>query len=85
MADIYDKYEKNLKYIGVTAVEDKLQEGVPATIATLMKSDIRFFILTGDKLESTIQCGYAAHVIREDMNVIIIQTSDRYVLDRSLT
>jgi hypothetical protein len=25
LAEIYAKYEKNLKYLGITAVEDKLQ------------------------------------------------------------
>jgi magnesium-transporting ATPase (P-type) len=50
-----------------------------------MKSEIRFFILTGDKIESTIQTANAAHVIQDHMQVILIQTNDRYVLDRSLT
>jgi phospholipid-transporting ATPase len=46
--------------MGITAVEDKLQEGVPATIATLIKADIRFFVLTGDKLESSIELAHSA-------------------------
>lgn len=35
--------------IGATAIEDKLQDGVPETIAKLAKADIKIWVLTGDK------------------------------------
>jgi P-type E1-E2 ATPase len=35
--------------VGATAIEDKLQDGVPDTIATLAKAGIRIWVLTGDK------------------------------------
>lgn len=35
--------------LGVTAVEDKLQDGVPQTIEQLAKADIKIWVLTGDK------------------------------------
>lgn len=38
-----------LQLIGATAIEDKLQEGVPETIAKLAKADIKIWVLTGDK------------------------------------
>jgi magnesium-transporting ATPase (P-type) len=50
-----------------------------------MNADMRFFILTGDKLESTIQIASAVNIINEKMNVITIKTTDRYLLDRTLT
>ncbi len=34
---IYNKIEQNLRLIGATAIEDKLQDGVPETIANLAK------------------------------------------------
>lgn len=39
-----------LKLLGATAIEDKLQEGVPETIACLNLADIKIWVLTGDKL-----------------------------------
>ena len=33
----YEKIEKNLVLVGATAIEDKLQDGVPETIANLAK------------------------------------------------
>ncbi|KAA8584633.1 hypothetical protein FQN60_008418, partial [Etheostoma spectabile] len=46
---IYEKIESNLMLIGATAIEDKLQDGVPETISKLAKADIKIWVLTGDK------------------------------------
>lgn len=37
------------KLLGATAIEDKLQDGVPETIITLNKAKIKMWVLTGDK------------------------------------
>ena len=55
MIRLYDKMEQNLKYIGCTAIEDKLQEGVPQTIKTLREARINIWMLTGDKMETAIE------------------------------
>ena len=34
---VYNKIEQNLMLMGATAIEDKLQDGVPETIANLAK------------------------------------------------
>lgn len=44
----------SLKLLGATAIEDKLQEGVPETITCLNLADIKIWVLTGDKLGSII-------------------------------
>lgn len=38
------------KLLGATAIEDKLQEGVPETISCLTLANIKIWVLTGDKL-----------------------------------
>ena len=35
--------------VGITAIEDKLQDGVPEAIANLLLADIKIWVLTGDK------------------------------------
>jgi P-type E1-E2 ATPase len=42
--------EKNLTLLGATAVEDKLQPNLAATIADLLKANIKVWMLTGDKM-----------------------------------
>ncbi|KAF4792715.1 ATPase phospholipid transporting 8B1 [Turdus rufiventris] len=46
---VYEEIEKNLILLGATAIEDKLQDGVPETISKLSKADIKIWVLTGDK------------------------------------
>uniref|UniRef100_A0A2C9L448 P-type ATPase C-terminal domain-containing protein n=1 Tax=Biomphalaria glabrata TaxID=6526 RepID=A0A2C9L448_BIOGL len=41
--------ERDLELLGGTGIEDKLQEGVPQTIANLRKAGIKVWVLTGDK------------------------------------
>ena len=53
----YEEIEQNLKLIGATAIEDKLQDGVPQTIANLAAAGIKLWVLTGDKQETAINIG----------------------------
>lgn len=46
---IYEEIERDMLLIGVTAIEDKLQDGVPSTIANLILAGIKIWVLTGDK------------------------------------
>lgn len=50
--------ETDLTLIGCTAIEDKLQEGVPACIETLARAGIKIWVLTGDKMETAINIAY---------------------------
>ena len=50
----YEKIESNLNLIGVTAVEDKLQEGVENTLLCLRQAGIKIWVLTGDKMETAV-------------------------------
>ncbi|WAQ97991.1 AT8A1-like protein [Mya arenaria] len=64
--------ERNLNLIGATAIEDKLQEGVPETIASLAKADIKIWVLTGDKQETAVNIGYSCKLLKEGMPLLII-------------
>ncbi|KAI8901320.1 hypothetical protein BC833DRAFT_522343 [Globomyces pollinis-pini] len=63
--------ENELVLVGATAIEDKLQEGVPDTIATLMKGGIKVWVLTGDRQETAINIGYSCKLINSDMAMMI--------------
>lgn len=64
--------ERNLKLIGATAIEDKLQEGVPETIASLLLADINVWVLTGDKQETAINIGYSCKLLSQGMQLVIL-------------
>lgn len=44
--------DSELDFLGVTGVEDKLQENVQATIESLKSAGIQVWMLTGDKVET---------------------------------
>jgi phospholipid-translocating ATPase len=48
--DAYEEIEKDLKLLGATAIEDKLQDGVPECIEHLSRAGIKIWVLTGDKV-----------------------------------
>lgn len=54
---VYEEIEQNLLLIGATAIEDKLQDGVPQAIANLAAAGIKLWVLTGDKQETAINIG----------------------------
>jgi phospholipid-transporting ATPase len=56
---VSEQVERNLRLLGCTAIEDKLQEGVPECIKTLAEAGIRLWVLTGDKMvrEPCRNCG----------------------------
>ena len=61
--------EKKLHIAGATAIEDKLQVGVPDTIANLAKAGIKLWVLTGDKRETAVEIGYSTAVLTPKMSV----------------
>ncbi|OVA05064.1 Cation-transporting P-type ATPase [Macleaya cordata] len=67
-----EKVEKDLILLGATAVEDKLQSGVPECIDKLAQAGIKIWVLTGDKMETAINIGYACSLLRQGMKQIII-------------
>jgi len=69
-----NEIESGLILLGVTALEDKLQEGVPETIRDLHKAGIKIWMLTGDKLETAENIGYATHLIAPRTKVFKIKT-----------
>ncbi|XP_067430572.1 phospholipid-transporting ATPase IC [Thunnus thynnus] len=66
---VYEQIENNLLLIGATAIEDKLQDGVPETIAKLAKADIKIWVLTGDKKETAENIGYSCSLLTDDMQI----------------
>jgi len=76
---LYDECEKDLELIGCTAIEDKLQDGVPETIATLMDAGIRIWVLTGDKQVLIISLNNLLNIFFEKETAIEIAKSCKLI------
>ncbi|KAG5357698.1 putative phospholipid-transporting ATPase DRS2 [Yarrowia sp. C11] len=74
--DCAEDIETNLFLLGATAIEDKLQEGVPETIHTLQSAGIKVWVLTGDRQETAINIGMSCKLLSEDMSLLIVNEED---------
>jgi phospholipid-transporting ATPase len=69
-----EEMEQGLELLGATAIEDKLQQGVPDTIANLAEAGIKIWVLTGDKEETAINIGFACRLVTNEMRIITINS-----------
>ncbi|NXG80053.1 AT8B3 ATPase, partial [Baryphthengus martii] len=67
---LYEEMEQDLQLLGATAIEDKLQDGVPETIQLLKLGNIKVWVLTGDKQETARNIGYACKLLTDDMEIL---------------
>ncbi|XP_036931372.1 phospholipid-transporting ATPase ID isoform X1 [Acanthopagrus latus] len=72
LAAAYEEIEQDMMLLGATAIEDKLQEGVPETIAVLSLANIKIWVLTGDKQETAVNIGYSCKMLTDDMTEVFI-------------
>lgn len=72
LADAIAAVESNQSLLGATAIEDKLQGGVPEAIQSLMRAGIKLWVLTGDKEETAINIARTCNLITPGMAEIII-------------
>ncbi|CAJ1343323.1 unnamed protein product [Effrenium voratum] len=72
VAQVGADMEKELQLAGLTAVEDRLQDGVPEAIATLKAAGIRLWVLTGDKTETAVDIAYSCNLFSKDMDLAFV-------------
>lgn len=67
--------EQKFELAGATAIEDKLQDGVPETIDKLRRANIKVWMLTGDKRETAVNIGHSARVCKPFSEIYILDGS----------
>lgn len=73
---IGEMIERDFELCGATAIEDKLQDGVPEAIEKLRRAKIKLWMLTGDKRETAINIGYSCRLIYDYSTVIILRSDE---------
>lgn len=68
--------EQDLELIGVTAIEDKLQDGVPAAIETLLDAGIRVWMITGDKQETAVNIAVSCNLVKDIESLMTINVGE---------
>jgi len=73
LEEVSDKIEQDLTLLGGTAIEDRLQDGVPDSIALLGQAGIKLWVLTGDKVETAINIGFSCNLLSNEMELILLR------------
>ncbi|CAM9803620.1 unnamed protein product, partial [Ectocarpus sp. 12 AP-2014] len=76
IAEVAREVETDLDVVGATAIEDKLQDEVPSTIADLGKAGVKLWVLTGDKMETAINIGYSCRLLEPEMTLIKLKEKE---------
>ncbi|KAK4099549.1 phospholipid-translocating P-type ATPase [Parathielavia hyrcaniae] len=73
--DAAELIEQDFELAGATAIEDKLQQGVPETIDKLRRANIKVWMLTGDKRETAINIAHSARICKPFSEVYILDAT----------
>eukprot|EP00127_Corallochytrium_limacisporum_P000959 Clim_evm43s33 gene=Clim_evmTU43s33 len=84
VTEVAELIERDLYLLGATAIEDKLQEGVPETIAQLLEANMKVWMLTGDKQETAINIGFSCRLLNSDMTIMIMEGDDAMAVNHWL-
>jgi len=74
-----EKIERDFTLLGATAIEDRLQDGVPEAIAKLAQAGLKIWVLTGDKVETAINIGRSCNLLTAKMrgtNLMVIDIDE---------
>ncbi|KAI0535380.1 hypothetical protein GGR58DRAFT_529526 [Xylaria digitata] len=67
--------EKDFELAGASAIEDKLQVGVPETIDKLRRANIKVWMLTGDKRETAINIARSANLAKSFSEIYMLDAT----------
>lgn len=62
---------------GATGIEDRLQDGVPETIASLRKAGLQIWVLTGDKQETAVNIAYACKLLDPEEELLTLNADSQ--------
>jgi len=75
MEAVATEMERDMHLLGVTAVEDRIQEGVPQTVNMLLRAGVKVWMLTGDNMETAINIGLACKLVEPSMRLYKLDAS----------
>lgn len=70
--EVSELLEQHLDMVGASAVEDKLQHGVPETIEKMRQAGIKVWMLTGDKRETAINIAHSTRLCGPDTAIHVL-------------
>ncbi|KAI0436219.1 phospholipid-translocating P-type ATPase [Xylaria telfairii] len=73
--EVAESIEKDFELAGASAIEDRLQVGVPETIDKLRRANIKIWMLTGDKRETAINIARSANLAKSFSEIYMLDAT----------
>jgi phospholipid-transporting ATPase len=73
VANVVSEIERDFNLLGATAIEDKIQDKACDTITTIKDAGIKFWMLTGDKIETAVNIGFATKILDQGTQIFRIE------------
>ncbi|WYZ41964.1 hypothetical protein EsH8_V_000859 [Colletotrichum jinshuiense] len=74
--EVSEIIEQSLNLLGASAVEDKLQKGVPETIDKLRRANVKICMLTGDKRETAINIAHSTRICGLESSISVLDATE---------
>lgn len=82
---VIQSLQNNMELLGITGVQDKLQEDIQDCISQLRNAGINIWMITGDKVETAICIGISAGLKNPTQQLFVIkEQSEIYTLKNKL-
>lgn len=75
--NVVAEIERDLVLLGATAVEDKLQDRALETVTSIREAGIKFWMLTGDSMETAINIGFSCKLLDLGTQIFKIDQSSK--------
>ena len=72
----FNHMERDLQFLGITAVEDELQDDVQASMRLLLEADIFVWMLSGDRQENAVSIAKSSGLIEETTPILLLPDCD---------
>ena len=72
MDDVTEKIEQDFDLIRSTAIKDKQQDDVGNIIRNIKSARVKLRVLTGDKIETTINIGFSCKLLDREMEIFVL-------------
>ncbi|KAG7393199.1 hypothetical protein PHYPSEUDO_011204 [Phytophthora pseudosyringae] len=70
LAQVISGLERRLVLVGVSAIEDKIQDGVPEALEKFRAAGIKVWMLTGDRADTATNVAHAVRLVSAEMRLL---------------
>jgi len=75
---IVEKIEKDFYLLGSTAIDDQLQDNVAECLESFIKTGIKVWVLTGDKVDTAKSIAFSCKLLTHDFYLLEFEEHSSY-------